>query len=250
MTPVPAPPALTFASAHGPEGYSPPRRRSPPRAVLLDALGTLVTFTDPVPRLRAGLRERLGVEVPTADAHRAVRAEVAFYRAHHDEAGDRAGLARLRARCGALVAAELGLAGVDDEVTDVLVDAIAFSAVPEAGEVLTALRARGTRLAVVSNWDVSLHDVLHRLALRPLLDAVLTSAEEGVAKPAPELFQRALDRLGVRPEDTLHVGDSPEHDLAGARAAGIEGVLVDRTGGTPGAITSLRALICDVESSG
>ena len=243
MPASPLPPPLTLASAHGYEGYSLPRRRSPPRVFLLDALGTLVTFADPVPRLRAGLRERLGVEIGIPDARRAMCAEIAFYRAHHDEARDRAGLAGLRTRCGALVARELGRAGVADAVTEVLVAAIAFSAYPEGGEVLAALRARGARLAVVSNWDVSLHDVLARLALRPLLDAVLTSAEEGVAKPDPELFRRALARLGARPGEAVHVGDSPALDLAGARAAGVEGVLVDRSGRTRGAITSLRALL-------
>lgn len=243
MPASPAPPALPLASGHAGQGYSPGSSGLPPRAILLDALGTLVTFADPVPRLTAGLRERLGVEVATADAQRAMRAEIAFYRAHHDEAPDRAGLAGLRTRCGALVARELGLAGVDAAVTEVLVAAIAFSVYPEVEEVLAALRARGARLAVVSNWDVSLHDVLVRLGLRPLLDAVLTSAEEGVAKPDPELFHRALARLGARPGEAVHVGDSPALDLAGARAAGIEGVLLDRSRPTRGTITSLRALL-------
>jgi putative hydrolase of the HAD superfamily len=83
---------------------------------------------------------------------------------------------------------------------------------------------------VVSNWDVSLHDVLERTGLRPLVDAVVISAELGVAKPDPAIFAAALERLGVAAGDALHVGDSVEHDVAGARAAGIDAVLVARDG--------------------
>jgi putative hydrolase of the HAD superfamily len=96
--------------------------------------------------------------------------------------------------------------------------------------VLERLRAGGARLAVVSNWDVSLHDVLERTGLRGLLDAVVISAELGVAKPDPAIFRAALERLGAKADDAIHVGDSVEHDVAGARAAGLEAVFVARNG--------------------
>jgi putative hydrolase of the HAD superfamily len=51
-----------------------------------------------------------------------------------------------------------------------------------------------------------------------------------VEKPDPRIFRRALERLGAEPSEALHVGDSPEHDLAGARAVGIAALLVDRRG--------------------
>jgi putative hydrolase of the HAD superfamily len=58
----------------------------------------------------------------------------------------------------------------------------------------------GARLAVVSNWDVSLHDVLERTGLRGLVDVVVISSELGVAKPDPAIFRAALDRLGPAPQ--------------------------------------------------
>src|SRR5687767_186424 len=67
-----------------------------PRAVLLDAMGTLLTFEPPAPHLRAALRERLGVDVGAEAAQRAIAAEIAFYRAHLHEGRDMAGLAALR----------------------------------------------------------------------------------------------------------------------------------------------------------
>ncbi len=84
---------------------------------------------------------------------------------------------------------------------------------------------------IVSNWDVSLHAVLRDTGIAELVDAVLTSAQEGVAKPDPAIFARALERVGVSdPRSAVHVGDSVEFDVQGARAAGITPVLLDRAG--------------------
>jgi putative hydrolase of the HAD superfamily len=96
---------------------------------------------------------------------------------------------------------------------------------------LTAARSRGQRLVVVSNWDASLHGVLRALGLEPLLDGILTSAEAGARKPASAIFEQALTVAGAGPKQAIHVGDSLEEDVAGARAAGIEPVLVRRDGG-------------------
>ena len=96
-----------------------------------------------------------------------------------------------------------------------------------------------------SNWDVSLHDVLAATGLASLLDATLTSAELGVAKPDPAIFARALAVAGVEARRAVHVGDSLEHDVAGALAAGVRPVLVDRDGtawGAPDGVTVIAAL--------
>jgi FMN phosphatase YigB (HAD superfamily) len=85
----------------------------------------------------------------------------------------------------------------------------------------------------VSNWDVSLHDALADAGLAALVDGALSSAEVGRAKPDPLIFERALRLADVAPEDAIHVGDSLEHDVAGARAAGIRPVLVTRGGDSP-----------------
>jgi putative hydrolase of the HAD superfamily len=201
----------------------------PIRAVLLDALGTLIELERPWPHLVDELAAR-GVVVGEDDARAAMLAEMAYYRAHHDEAVDWAALKDLRRRCAAVVQEQLQTALPLDDVLDALLGAIRFRAYPEVPDVLARLRAGGARLAVVSNWDVSLHDVLERTGLRPLVDAVVISAELGVAKPDPAIFRAALDRLGAAADGAVHVGDSLEHDVAGARAAGLEAVLVARNG--------------------
>ena len=101
---------------------------------------------------------------------------------------------------------------------------------PEVKSTLERLRGDGVRLAVVSNWDSRLPALLERLDLASYFETMLVSHVEGVEKPDPVLFERALERLGARPAEALHVGNAPEFDLAGARAAGIAGLLVDRRG--------------------
>ena len=210
-----------------------PREAStPPRAVLLDALGTLVELEPPWPHLRAELQTRFGIDVTLDAARAAMRAEMAFYRAEHGAASDRAGLAELRRRCAEVLAGELPpLAAVPlDDVVEALLAAIRFRAYPDAAPALEAWRAAGAGTAVVSNWDVSLHDVLAATGLRPLVDVVVTSAELGVAKPDPRIFAAALETLGAAPGEALHAGDTPDEDVAGAQAAGIAAVLVARDG--------------------
>ena len=198
---------------------------------LLDALGTLVTFDPPAPRLRALLAERHGIEVAEEEAAAAMRAEIALYRREHDRASDRAGLAELRRDCAAALRGALPERAHDidvDELVPTLLDAIRFFAYPEAADVLDALRARGHRLAVVSNWDVSLRDVLDATGLAERVDAVVISAELGFAKPSVEPFAAALEALGAEPSGAWHAGDTVEHDVAGALAAGVRPVLVRR----------------------
>jgi putative hydrolase of the HAD superfamily len=214
----------------------------PIRAVLLDALGTLVELERPWPHLADELAAR-GVVVGEDQARAAMLAEMAYYRAHHDEAVDWEALKDLRRRCAAVVQEQLATSLPLEDVLDALLGAIRFRPYPEVPDVLARLREGGARLAVVSNWDVSLHDVLERTALRPLVDAVAISAELGVAKPDPAIFRAALERLGAPADGALHVGDSLEHDVAGARAAGIDAVLVTRNGTqAPEGVRAVRSL--------
>jgi len=201
------------------------------RAVLLDALGTLVDLVPPWPALVRELAAR-GVTVSEAHAREAMLAEMAYYRVHHAQAGDAAALAELRARCARVLGEALGepVRGLGPaELLAAMMASLRFVAYPEADGVLRELRARGVRLVVVSNWDVSLHEVLARTGLAALLDGAVTSAELGAAKPASAIFAAALELAGgVAPGEALHAGDSVEADVAGARAAGLRAVLVRR----------------------
>jgi putative hydrolase of the HAD superfamily len=216
------------------------------KAVLLDAMGTLVRLEPPAPPLRDELAARFGLQVTEEEARAAIAAEIAYYRAHHDEGRDAASLAALRERCADALRGALPAAGRElplPEVTAALLAALRFTAYPDVPVALEGLGAAGVRRVVVSNWDVSLHEVLDRVGLgQRLLDGVLTSAEAGVAKPDPRIFHQALELAGVDADDALHVGDTVADDVEGARAAGIRGLLLVREGEPPVGIPTASTL--------
>ncbi|MBL8858801.1 MAG: HAD-IA family hydrolase [Planctomycetes bacterium] len=94
-------------------------------------------------------------------------------------------------------------------------------------EMLEEWRARGLKIGIVSNWSARLPGLLDRLGLSERVDFVLCSALERLEKPDTVLFERALQRAGVRPDEALHAGDDFEKDVLGAQRAGIRAVLVD-----------------------
>jgi putative hydrolase of the HAD superfamily len=101
---------------------------------------------------------------------------------------------------------------------------------PGAQGALAALRAQKLRLAVVSNADGRVEAILRSIGLCSHLELVVDSHYEGVEKPDPEIFRRAVERLGVRVERTCYVGDIFAIDVRGARAAGLTPVLIDAVG--------------------
>jgi putative hydrolase of the HAD superfamily len=205
------------------------------RALLLDALGTLLELEDPGPPLAAELAAA-GAEVSVEQARAAVIAEMTYYRAHHDEASDRERLADLRRRCAEVLRAELPPAAQElgvPRLTEALLTALRFRPFPDVPPALEQLRATGARLVVVSNWDVSLHDQLEATGLAALVDGAVSSAELGVGKPNPAIFAKALEVAGADGAHSLMVGDSLDTDVEGARAAGLRAVLLDRWGAAP-----------------
>jgi HAD superfamily hydrolase (TIGR01549 family) len=117
----------------------------------------------------------------------------------------------------------------------------------EVPAALDRLRAAGHRLVVVSNANGTLRAHFARLDLARRFDVLIDSADEGVEKPDPRIFQLALERSGGRAETTLHAGDFYHVDVVGARAAGLQAWLVDAAGLYSGhdctRVPSLAALV-------
>jgi len=109
---------------------------------------------------------------------------------------------------------------------------------------LKTLDARGLRLGVISNWDDRLRPLLGKLGLANHFQTLVVSCEAGSAKPAPAIFQNAASQLGVEGGAILHVGDSLEMDVQGARNAGFNAVQIVRASPKTGdgQIQSLLAL--------
>ena len=99
-----------------------------------------------------------------------------------------------------------------------------------AAEALADLRRRGHRLGVITNWDPSARTLLARHGLDVHLEQIVVSSEVGFEKPDRRIFDLAAAAAGVRPAECLYVGDDYYVDAVGARAAGMEPLIVNRYG--------------------
>lgn len=101
---------------------------------------------------------------------------------------------------------------------------------PEIRQSLSELREAGYFVAVISNADGTVETLLERAGLLPYLEFVIDSGRVGVEKPDRRIFEMALEKAGVRAEDSWYVGDIYPVDVVGARAAGLKPVLLDPLG--------------------
>jgi putative hydrolase of the HAD superfamily len=96
---------------------------------------------------------------------------------------------------------------------------------PDAAQTLSSLRESGLKLGLITNGSVRMQSAkLECLALSPMFDTILISDAEGISKPNCQIFHRALERLNADSAHAVFVGDHPEVDIAGARAAGMRAI--------------------------
>jgi putative hydrolase of the HAD superfamily len=105
-----------------------------------------------------------------------------------------------------------------------------YGVFPDVVPVLRLLHARGLTMGVISDWDSRLAAILNAHGLNQYFDFAVVSATVRHAKPDPRLFETALRRADAIPDYALHIGDNYVLDVLGARAAGIQPVLIDRPG--------------------
>jgi len=209
------------------------------RAILFDAGNTLI-FLD-YARLAEGVGSAVGLRLTGEGLARHNAAAVrAMERAGNDQE-----------RAAAYLEALFLLSGVPRESLGQARDCLSrmhrernlWSLVTDRSvESLARLKEAGLKLGVVSNSDGRVEQALQAAGLRQYFDVVIDSALIGVEKPDPRIFHAALDALGVAPEEALYVGDLYEVDVLGARAAGLDAVLL----GEPEQMTELN---CRITSS-
>lgn len=199
-------------------------------AVTLDAHGTLVTLADPVPALKSALSER-GVERTPEAVLAGFQTEVAHYAPRASQGHDEESLARLQGECVGVFLEAVGVDLDPEEFAPAYVGALHFDVLPGVFESLERLRALGLELAVVANWDLSLHRLLDEVGLARYFKVVVHAAR----KPASEGLLRALGELQIDRGRALHIGDG-DADRNAAKAAGMRFAPAP----VPAAITAIR----------
>lgn len=210
------------------------------RAVTFDATGTL--FHPPrLGEIYSEVFGRHGAPVPAQEAETLVRRVWQEFDCRysgasgHDRFSAHPGGARgwwsdFVARILSYLDSPAEPAFVSAELFDRFAKTTAWEIYPDVGPALEQLASSGVALAVVGNWDQRLPTLVEEL-FRGLFDQVICSAEVGFEKPHPAIFEAACQALRLLPGQCLHVGDRPVEDVEGARAAGLEALLLDRDGG-------------------
>ena len=206
------------------------------KAIFFDAAGTLFETTRPVGEIYASVAQQYGVNIPIPELAGRFRRSfssappLAFPNASAHE------IPRLerqwwRELVGKIFAPYPDFARLDDffsALFEHFSKPQTWTLYPETEQTLRALRQSHLTLAVITNFDSRVLGILEGLGVSSCFDSVFLSSSVGYAKPAREIFQSALRYHSLRPEEAMHVGDSPLHDVAGAAGAGLTPVLVDR----------------------
>eukprot|EP00882_Tetradesmus_deserticola_P006793 GHRQ01007152.1.p1 GENE.GHRQ01007152.1~~GHRQ01007152.1.p1 ORF type:complete len:293 (+),score=101.96 GHRQ01007152.1:173-1051(+) len=189
------------------------------KAVLVDAAGTLLVPTERTADVYLRYASKYGVQLTEYEVLRRFRSayNMPWGRSQLRYVGDGRPFWRF------IVEQSTGCCNEQlfEEVYEYYAQADAWALAPGAVQALRKLRASGIQLAVVSNFDTRLRPILAALGVDDLFDAVVVSAEVQAEKPNPVIFETALQQLGLRPGEVVHVGDDRRNDVWGARDAGV-----------------------------
>lgn len=206
------------------------------RAIFFDAGGTLLKPHPSVGKIYAQTARRYGMRVDADRVDRIFRFEfskrdkLSSTRAHSSEKNEREWWKVLVRDVFRQVTAPRNFDLFFDDLYDLFATARVWKLYPEARRTLRALKKKRLVLGIVSNWDRRLFSICKEMRLDRYFQFILASAVVGSAKPNRLIFEKALALSRVAPHEALHVGDSVENDVEGARRAGIDALLVDRGG--------------------
>ncbi len=225
------------------------------KAVFFDAAGTLITVDGSVGGIYTELARQHGKAVDTADVEAGFRRAFAAAPVMAFPGAAAGDIPTLEKQWWRDVVGQVfsplgpfpGFGSFFDELYDFFAQPRVWRLYPDTRPTLAALRARGLRLGVISNFDSRLFGLLEGLGIAGFFDPVVISTRAGTAKPEAAIFGHALAHHALAPEHAVHVGDSYEMDILGARTAGLQPVLIDRQAEASGppahlSVTSLTQL--------
>lgn len=196
------------------------------KAVVFDLFGTLVTWPEGAPHIRA-MAARLGIEPEALRPgwHKVLRER------NSGELDTMSALSR--------ISKEMALAVSDETIRLAAGEWIPFARsvlVPRRGalETLDAIHTRGSRVGLLSDCSAEVPAVWPETSMARHFDAAVFSCTEGRVKPDPHLYEAVTRRLAVESADCLYVGNGDGGELAGATRAGMRAVLFAADGEPPG----------------
>ena len=206
------------------------------KAVFFDVGQTLLHADPPVPEVFANVARRMGYNVTVRDVEPCMDDVNAFYQSEYLRDGDfwcvHERAVQLWLDMYTMMADYCGIHEGVPELAQAVYDEYLlpqnWSTFPDVEACLKGLKRRGFRLGVISNWDATLEQLFRRLGLLPYFDEIIASAAVGCRKPSKAIFEIAVERMGVSPEEAIHVGDLPEADGQGAQGAGLRPIIIDR----------------------
>jgi putative hydrolase of the HAD superfamily len=208
------------------------------KAVLFDLYHTLVRYDPPREELTAQALQDFGINTssealrrPLVSADEFIYQEIARRPLSQRSPEEKMAL---YAQYQGMVLKEAGIDADEKLVRGLLgrmhqtkMELVLFDDVASA---LNDLKGRGLILGLISNVEHDISNTLEKLGLLSWLEIVVTSQDSGANKPQPEIFQEALRRAGVLPEEAIYVGDQYQVDVIGSNRVGMKGVLIDRHG--------------------
>lgn len=226
------------------------------KAVFFDVGNTLLRADPQEPVVFARVARRLGHDVTVRDVEPCKADADAFYEQEYLRDGDfwcvHERAVQIWLDIYTMMADYCGITQGVPELAQAVYDEYLlpenWSVFRDVEATLRGLKRRGFSLGIVSNWDASLEQLIRSLGLLPYFDEVVASAAVGYRKPFAPIFEIALERMGVRASEAVHVGDLPEVDGEGARAAGIRPVIIDRDGRHAGTAFERIAVLTDLVS--
>ncbi len=211
-------------------------------AVMFDAGGTIIDLSPSEQELLIRALAKHGFRVETSAVEKALRKAWRVFDGDFAKL-DGAQEEKFWTRFDEFVLSELGYRGdaealvkqLSEEFDEIVPRVDSWAEYPDARPLLEELRSRDFKLGVISNATDLANRVLENLDMRKYFDVVILSEEVGVRKPAAEIFLMAARQVKAQPTRSLYVGDKFAVDILGARAAGMQAILLDRNNVYPDA---------------
>lgn len=218
-------------------GFMDPDERGAQRAMIFDAVGTLIHPHPSAPAIYAEVAQRHGCSMGEAEIadrfRRAYSIQESLDRQQHWQTSE----TRERDRWRQIVFQTVG--PIDDreacfeELFERFAEPASWTLDPDAPAIFAQLLSQGVQIAIASNFDGRLHRVLDGLGQPAHKIPRILSSEVGYRKPSLQFFQAVVAKVGLAPSEILYVGDDWSNDYLGATAAGLRALYLDRLGSVP-----------------